>query len=232
MIGERIKELRESIGLKQVPFARSLDISQAAISLIEKGRGASLDTIMKISKIYQVPIEWITEGKGAMGLVSNNQNITNVISEAKQVYSSGKGNIVFVPLVAYGGFMEGYESILFKGSLDHFSLPGISGDHAAFEVSGDSMVPFAYHREIVIAKPEEKIEWMMKSRVYVIVSVRGIHVKIFDKISPKQEFAHFKSANKNSPKFEPLPLKDIKKIYQVIRVLDDPYKRGYGETNE
>ena len=47
------------------------------------------------------------------------------------------------------------------------------------------MEPFAYHGETVIARPEERLEWMVKDRVYVIVSVRGIHLKIFVKILSK-----------------------------------------------
>jgi len=127
-------------------------------------------------------------------------------------------NIIYVPLVAYGGFLHGYASKQFDHSLERFSMPGIRGEHFAFEVQGNSMEPHARAGDVVIAKKEERLEWMVKGRAYVLQTVDGMVIKIFDKIDDKK--AYFKSSNKDggNPEFN---LKDIKGVYLVVKVIKD-----------
>lgn len=139
-----------------------------------------------------------------------------VINEAVQVYQPPKGNIIYVPLVAYGGFLQGYSNKVFIDSLEKFSLPGIHGEHFAFEVQGNSMAPYANSGDLVIARKEESLEWMVKGRAYVLQTIDGLIVKQFEKMVDGK--AQFRSANKegNSPA---IPLKAIKGVYQVVRVI-------------
>lgn len=130
-----------------------------------------------------------------------------------------QGNIVYVPLVAYGGFLQGYSNKAFIDSLERFALPGIHGEHFAFEVQGNSMVPIANPGDVVISKREEKLEWMLKGRAYVLQTVDGIIIKLFDRIAEGKAF--FKSADRNH-NHPSIPLKEIKGVYQVVKVLRDP----------
>lgn len=139
-----------------------------------------------------------------------------VFNDAVQVYQPPKGNIVYVPLVAYGGFLQGYSNKVFIDSLEKFSLPGIHGEHFAFEVQGNSMAPYANSGDLVIARKEESLEWMVKGRAYVLQTIDGLIVKQFEKMVDGK--AQFRSANKdgNSPA---IPLKAIKGVYQVVKVI-------------
>lgn len=142
-------------------------------------------------------------------------------NEARELPKLDKDNIIFVPLYAYGGFLSGYANKIFMDSLERYSYPGIIGEHYMFEVQGDSMKGFVSAGDRVIARPEERLEWMVKNRVYVLQTIDGILIKFFDHI--KGEYAMFKSANKDYSDVK-IPLKSLKKVYLVVRVDKDPYK--------
>ena len=62
-INERIKNLRKSRNLNQASFAKTIGISQAALSDIEKGKyKPSIETLMAISDYFNVSIDWIVKG--------------------------------------------------------------------------------------------------------------------------------------------------------------------------
>lgn len=64
-IALRIKEVRNQNQLNQNEFAKSLGITQAGISYIEKGEGGvSIDVLQKISDAYNVTIDWLVKGEG------------------------------------------------------------------------------------------------------------------------------------------------------------------------
>lgn len=127
-------------------------------------------------------------------------------------------NIYFIPSYAYGGFLQGYANKIFMEGLEKFSLPGIHGEHYAFQVQGDSMMPLAGPGDIVISRKEEQLDWMVKGRVYVLQTIDGILIKTFEKIADKK--AYFVSINK-SGSTPIITLKDIKGVYQVVKILKD-----------
>lgn len=140
---------------------------------------------------------------------------THLASERIPEYSR-PGNIIYVPLVAYGGFLQGYANKVYLDSLQRFTLPGITGEHYSFEVDGMSMYDMAAPGDYAIAKPEEKLEYMIKGKPYVLQTIDGILIKIFDKITGDQ--AHFHSFNKDYDGVA-LPMKSIKRVYFVSRIL-------------
>ncbi len=125
-------------------------------------------------------------------------------------------NIIHVPLIAYGGFLQGYANKVYIDSLERYSLPGITGEHYSFEVDGMSMYDFAAPGDYAIAKPIEKFEWMTPRRAYVLQTTDGLLIKYFEKLSDST--GHFYSANKEYPPVD-IPLKSLKKVYFVDRIL-------------
>ena len=68
-IGERLKILRNKIGLKQGEFAKRLEISQGLLSGIENGNESlSVRNIKLICLEFSVNEEWLLIGKGEMFL--------------------------------------------------------------------------------------------------------------------------------------------------------------------
>ncbi len=63
-INERIKNLRKSLNLNQASFAKTIGISQAALSDLEKGKSKpSIETLIAISDHFNVSIDWIVKGE-------------------------------------------------------------------------------------------------------------------------------------------------------------------------
>lgn len=131
-----------------------------------------------------------------------------------------KGNIIAVPLHAYGGFLQGYKNIVYMDSLERFTLPDVHGEHYAFEVQGVSMIDFASPGDWAISRWEEHPDYMAKGKPYVLQTIDGILIKFFDRFEGKDEKkrAWFTSKNKE---YEPIsiPVKELKKIYFVNRIL-------------
>lgn len=148
---------------------------------------------------------------------------TNVKEEKREPVHPG--NIIFVPAFAYGGFLTGYRNPIFIESLDRFRLPGITGEHYAFEISGMSMYKpgdekSASSGDIAISRPVDDFKHMAKGKGYILQTVDGIIYKEFDEI--KNDVAHFRSINKEFDGRK-LPLREIKKVYFVNFILKKTY---------
>lgn len=61
MLGERLKEAREYIGLKQEDVAKKLGILRTALSNMEAGsRQVDAIELAQLAKLYQRPVAWFT----------------------------------------------------------------------------------------------------------------------------------------------------------------------------
>ena len=76
-IGNRIKRIREDeLSMNQAIFGKPLNISQAGIASIEKGRGISLESLIKISNTYKKNLDWLITGNN-MSSKQLQENHTN-----------------------------------------------------------------------------------------------------------------------------------------------------------
>jgi transcriptional regulator with XRE-family HTH domain len=61
VLGERLKEAREYVGLKQDDVAKKLGIPRTALSNIEAGsRKVDAIELAQLAKLYQRPVAWFT----------------------------------------------------------------------------------------------------------------------------------------------------------------------------
>lgn len=61
VLGERLKEAREYVGLKQEDVAKKLGIPRSALSNIEAGsRKVDAIELARLAKLYQRPVAWFT----------------------------------------------------------------------------------------------------------------------------------------------------------------------------
>ena len=65
-IGKRIKELREQMGLTQKLLGERIGISPELIKKLEYGdRGLTLENARSMKKVFQVPYDYLLDGKRA-----------------------------------------------------------------------------------------------------------------------------------------------------------------------
>ncbi len=82
MFNERLKSIREFIGLNQVSFAELFEVSQRTLSNWETGRNEpSLNVLQKLHLDYNVNLNWLLTGQGQMILdSSDNVDVPEYIS--------------------------------------------------------------------------------------------------------------------------------------------------------
>lgn len=62
-VGDRIKQLRQSLNMNQKQFATEIDISQGTLSDIERGIfKPSIETVISISNKFNVSTDWLLKG--------------------------------------------------------------------------------------------------------------------------------------------------------------------------
>jgi len=62
-VGQRIRELRDSRGIRQVELARILSVHQTNISAMERGtRALTIHQVMKLSRALKVSVDEILNG--------------------------------------------------------------------------------------------------------------------------------------------------------------------------
>lgn len=92
-IGERIKELRTSLGLTQVEFCKRIGLKRNSISLVETGmRNISDQSIHSICREFHVSEEWLRSGAGEMF----EPNLTQAIDHLADEYHLSDGARILV----------------------------------------------------------------------------------------------------------------------------------------
>jgi SOS-response transcriptional repressor LexA len=75
---ERLKTLRETIGVSQAEFARTLGVAPSFISGIERDKkDVSRELLQKLLEKYQININWLLSGSGKMFLYQKDEKSEN-----------------------------------------------------------------------------------------------------------------------------------------------------------
>lgn len=95
------------------------------------------------------------------------------------VDKAGTENILFVPVRAAAGYLNGYQDREYIENLPAFSLPQLkNGTFRAFEIDGDSMSPTLENKETIIGKYLESIDNLREDYVHIVVTKnKGVIVK-------------------------------------------------------
>lgn len=82
VIGDNIKQLRDSLGLTQQKFADRIGIKQATLSTAESGKSnLSRQALLSISREFGVRLEWLETGEGEMFARRNASIIEQLATE-------------------------------------------------------------------------------------------------------------------------------------------------------
>lgn len=95
-INDRIKKIREKLGVNQSEFASSLGLKQGSYSDIERGKVETISSpvIFLLQQKYKVNIEYLYTGRGSMfkgeeknnsEQISDNQNDPNMEAKEKEL---------------------------------------------------------------------------------------------------------------------------------------------------
>ena len=142
---DRIKNIRELLGLKQTEFAKKLDVPNSTIHKYENGVvEPSSKFLSKIAKKFNINMNWLLTGEGQMFLndSSSDDNIVNIPFYTEVKAAAGCGAFVndeyskdFIP------FNKNYIKNILNADPKNLSV---------ICVSGDSMYPTLFNGDIVL----------------------------------------------------------------------------------
>jgi len=221
--GERIKKLRERLGLTQSEFARKLNYPPAYIYQIEKGiRNPGLSVLKRISETFNISISELIGEKEEFIITEDDESflkkiIARLTPEEKEkvlksIYRLKKIPLIEIPILGYVSAGEPLELEDILEPIDTVTIPEDESRNVSFGlfVKGDSMKDLGIEDgDILLVNANSQVE----SGSLVIAM-----------IDDKATFKRLKRINGKvllepaNEKYEPIELKenmDIK-LYKVI----------------
>lgn len=191
-IGNRLKQLRNSHGLSQTEFAAKVDLKRGNYAQIEMGKQfPPYDALLNIAKEFKKSYEWILHGFDMEELTRE------VIAELSQEDNNTlKHRVSGVSMPCFTKDDKGVEQTLLVGRHDYHnyithladetyleSLPLFTFPFSnyselgrrAFEIKDDQMAQALLKGDIAICRPLEKLEELIESRIYVLVTSNSIN---------------------------------------------------------
>lgn len=136
----RIKELRNTLGIKQTSLCLKLGVSQATLSAWESGKyEPGIDQLIKMSKTFGVSVDYL------LGITGDNFQIANLPKPGRSINVLGR--------IPAGKPIEAIENIVGSVELDE-RMSNDGHEYLALLVTGDSMYPDFRDGDTVIVKKQ------------------------------------------------------------------------------
>lgn len=209
-IDDKIKAIINHFNLNNFAFSKRIGVTGTTIDSIVNGRPQSDGSRKKTKPGYDVLSSIIEEfdinpgylfGKSDVMLKSE-VGINPTYSGMPQVIAvnqTGNENVIYVPVKARAGYLNGYGDPEFIETLPSFNMPHLTnGTYRCFEVKGSSMVSTFFDGDLVFGKYVEDLKDIKDGRVYVIVSKNnGIVLKrVINRVAERDKLI-LKSDNKD-----------------------------------
>jgi len=181
-IDGKIKAIIQHFGLNNFSFSKRIGVTGTTIDSIVNGRPQSDGSRKKTKPGYDVLAAIIHEfainpdylfGKSEQMLKTEiTQTATySGMPQVVAVNQSGEENVIYVPIKARAGYLDGYGDTEYIETLPSFHMPHLTnGTYRCFEVHGNSMVRTFFDGDLVFGKYVEDLNDIKDGRVYVIVS--------------------------------------------------------------
>lgn len=228
-IDEKISAIINHFHLNNFSFSKRIGVTGTTIDSIVNGRPQPDGTRKKTKPGYDVLTAIIDTfdvnpdflfGKSTVMLksdVSEDQTYSGM-PQVVAVNQTGDENVIYVPVKARAGYLDGYGDPEYIETLPSFNMPHLTnGTYRCFEVKGNSMVRTFFDGDLVFGKYVENLSDIKDGRVYVIVSKNeGVVLKrVINRIDERRKLI-LKSDNKdgNYPTYT-INAEDIVEVWYV-----------------
>ena len=110
--GERIKDVRNSLGLTLEKFGEKLGVTKTAISRIEKGERSLTEQMTKsICREFSVDYMWLTTGEGEM-FVESDDDFFERIDRIMAGENESRKNMIKTLLYASAADIEAFDRLV------------------------------------------------------------------------------------------------------------------------
>lgn len=228
-IDHKITAIINHFKLNNYAFSKRIGVTGTTIDSIVNGRPQKDGSRKKTKPGYDVLSAIIEEfninpnylfGKSSVMLKQNVANIQTYsgVPQVISVNQENEENVVYVPIKARAGYLDGYGDSEYIETLPSFNMPQLNnGTFRCFEVQGNSMVRTFFDGDLVFGKYVEDLNDVKDGRVYIIVSKNnGIVLKrVINRIEERGKLI-LKSDNKdgNYPTYT-IDAEDIMEIWSV-----------------
>ncbi len=229
-IDKKITQIINHFHLNNFSFSKRIGVTGTTIDSIVNGRPQPDGTRKKTKPGYDV-LKIIIDtfninpdflfGKSPI-MLKDNLPKHQTYSEIPKVVTTdnqGKENVIYVPVKARAGYLEGYGDPEYIEALSSFHMPYLTnGTYRCFEVSGNSMAHTFFDGDLVFGKYVEHIDDIKNDKVYVIVSTNdGVVLKrITNRIEHlKKLVLSSDNHNGNYPDYT-INIEDICELWEVI----------------
>lgn len=174
MRGERLKAVRKKLGLSQIEFGEALKINASAISQMENDHiKPSLDTLLLLSRRYNVDLHWLITGKGAMFTIDGekpsqdtsrniikikqllNEELMGMVRLKESALEGESFDLAVMGEISAGPPVEAHSSVLDVVSVRRSMIHGVVDDYVCLRVNGHSMEPDIHHDDVVIIRKSQ-----------------------------------------------------------------------------
>lgn len=171
-LSNNLVHLRKQKCLSQKMLAKDLNITRSRISSYEEGRSLpSLNFMIDISEYYGITVDILLKSNLTIEEDVNFINLNNNrILFPITIDNDNEDLIEIIPTTAQAGYLSGYDDPEYIEQLKKIKLPFLpTGQHRAFPIKGDSMLPIkdgAY----VIGKFIEDPSEIKDGKTYILVT--------------------------------------------------------------
>lgn len=228
-IDEKIKAIINHFNLNNFAFSKRIGVTGTTIDSIVNGRPQTdgsrkktkpgYDVLTAIIETFNINPDYLFGKSDTM--IKSEVAINPTYSGMPQVIAvnqTGNENVIYVPVKARAGYLDGYGDPEYIETLPSFNMPHLTnGTYRCFEVKGNSMVRTFFDGDLVFGKYVEDLRDIKDGRVYVIVSKNdGIVLKrVINRIEERDKLI-LKSDNKdgNYPTYT-INSEDIVEVWYV-----------------
>jgi len=215
-LAKNLVHLRKQKKNSQEMLAKDLGVTRSRIGSYEEGRSLpSLDFIVKISDYYKIPVDillknnLVTEGDTSFIELSNKRILFPIT-----VDNSNESLIEIIPAKAQAGYLTGYDDPEYIEELKKIKLPFLPvGQHRAFPIKGDSMLPMKDGAFVVGKFIEDRAD-IKTGRTYVLVTLNdGIVYKRVENNLKKEGTLRLISDNKKYDAYT-IPIEEVIELWE------------------
>ena len=228
-MNETVKErLNAFLRYKEVnnsEFGRAIGVSSAFVSSIRKS--IQPDKIEKIKSTFpDLNVSWLLTGEGPM-LVSDAKRGAGAVASSEERLTDENSFKYYFEMTATAGNIEGFTDSELGQEYKRVSFPGYEGC-VAFNVSGESMLPTAKPKDIVVISPKP-VETIVNGEIYLVVTKDGQRMikrlRVLRKDEDLGAVIRCISDNRDQEVYAPFEIygEDVHRIFRVKGFISDTH---------
>ena len=215
LVNQRFREVYRQLEEERIikgksDIAKRLGTYNHVVNAILKGqRNITVDQLHKLCECYDINANYLF---GMGGGVFGSEVAPDLPAFAAN--TDGRNNITLVPDRALAGYALEHQDQAYLKELPKFSVPNLSGELIAFEISGDSMMPTITNGDLVVCAPIERGDPLRDNHIYVIVTDVVVAKRVQQlKSNPDQ----LRLISDNGQVYQPYTV-DLNEIRQILKV--------------